>query len=182
MKSLFRIENRHTSDRYLETPFQGCPETGLPRLLQSPHHLYFGSEVVKGTVTAQEPTQVHAAPATGVLELKMLIEEHPTLTPRPVTVATTMVVARALVAIEHIQLKMCLLVNQANKEPRAPTKNDTKVSQLNDWIGGYQVGVGTEHLQDRTSLVPALTPAILEYAVGAVAAFHLKPLLPLMFP
>lgn len=175
------MENRHTSDRYPEMR-QGCPGTGLPRLLLSPHHLCFDSEVAEGTITAQEPTQAHAAPATRVLERKMWIEEPSMLIPRLAIVATTMVVARALVAIEHIQLKICLLVSQINKEPRAPTKNDTKVSQLSDWIEGYQAGVGTGQLQVRTSLVQALTLTILEYAVGAVAAFLLKPLPHPMFP
>lgn len=86
--------------------------------------------MVEGIVTAQEPTQAHAVPATGVLELKILIEELSMLIPTPASVAITMAVARALVAIEHIQLKTCLLVNQVNRKPRVPTKNDTKVSQL----------------------------------------------------
>lgn len=112
--------------------FRGYLETGLPRLLQSLHHLYLGSEVAEGIAPGQEPTQAHAVPATGVLELKMLMEELSMLIPTPASVAITMVVARALVAIEHIQLKICLFVNQVNREPRVPTKKDTKVSRLSD--------------------------------------------------
>jgi hypothetical protein len=87
-------------------------------------------------VIAQEPTQAHAAPATRALGLQMMIGEPSTPTPRPAIVVTTMVsqmlegmVARAPVVLEHIQPQIYV---QANKEPKAPTKNDTKVSQFSD--------------------------------------------------